>query len=332
MELRDLAERLKSDFLGAPDLEVAGLCDPHVRRADALLFVERPEKGVPGGAGAYLVPESFRGRQETGTAGWLFCADPRRAFHRCLELFDPHRQVFREGRASHLPAGCSVGRNVFIGAGVILHASCRLGDEVMLMGNNFIGPGVSIGSRVVLHPGVVIEAGCRIGSDVTIHANTVIGSDGFGYESGAAGHAKIPQIGVVEIADHVEIGSNVSIDRATVGATRIGRGSKIDNLVQIAHNVQIGEGCLLAGQSGVAGSSQLGRGVILAGQAGVSDHADLGDGVVLTAQAGIVSGGRVPPGAVLGGSPSIPLGEHKRQFVYLRRLPELFKNKKEKEG
>jgi len=332
VELVDLAARLSCDFLGAPDLDIRGLCDPHQRRPDALLFVERPEKGVPEGAAAYLVPAAFRERIPSDGRAWILAEHPRKAFVACLGIFDPNRPVFREGRASHLPAGCSVGRNVFIGPGVILHASCRLGDDVLLMGNNFIGPGVSLGSRVVLHPGVVLEAGCRVGNDVTIHANTVVGSDGYGYEKGPHGLVKVPQIGTVEIGDHVEIGSNVSIDRATVGATRIGRGTKIDNLVQIAHNVQIGEDCLIVAQCGIAGSSRLGRGVVIGGQAGVADHAEVGDGAMLTSQAGIVTGERVPPGSVLSGTPSIPYGEYKRQYIYLRRLPELFKQlKKEKE-
>jgi UDP-3-O-[3-hydroxymyristoyl] glucosamine N-acyltransferase len=184
-----------------------------------------------------------------------------------------------------------------------------------------IGDDVTIGDDCQLLPHVVVRERITIGHRVIIHAGSVLGTDGFGYRWDGQKHRKIPQIGTVIVEDDVEIGSCVCIDRAKFDATRIGRGTKIDNLVQVAHNVQIGPHCIIVGQVGLAGSAKLGKNVVLGGQAAVRDHVTIGDGAMAAATAGIIED--VPPGAVVSGTPAFPHRQSLREQAALRRLPDL---------
>jgi UDP-3-O-[3-hydroxymyristoyl] glucosamine N-acyltransferase len=184
-----------------------------------------------------------------------------------------------------------------------------------------IGDDVSLGEQCVLHPHVVLRERVTLGNRVIIHAGSVIGSDGFGYRWDGARHRKIPQIGTVIIEDDVEIGACVCIDRAKFSATRIGHGTKIDNLVQVAHNVQVGPHCILVAQAGVAGSVRLGSGVVLGGQSAVRDHIQMGDGSMLAACSGVMQD--VEPKQVVSGLPAIPHRQNLREQAALRRLPDL---------
>jgi UDP-3-O-[3-hydroxymyristoyl] glucosamine N-acyltransferase len=203
----------------------------------------------------------------------------------------------------------------------VVESRATLGPGVRLHALVHVGAGVEIGEGTVVYPHVSLREGVRIGRRVTIHAGAVLGADGFGFAFDGSAHRKIPQIGGVLIEDDVEIGANTTIDRATFGHTIVRRGSKIDNLVQIGHNVEIGEHSLLVAQVGVSGSSRLGRGVVLAGQVGVADHVTLGDGVMAGAQAGIPSS--VAAGEKVLGTPARPLLQAKRIMVAETRLPEL---------
>ena len=212
------------------------------------------------------------------------------------------------GPLCHVRGGASVGKN------------CQLVSSV------FVGRNVTIGENCLIYPGVRIMDDCRIGNNVIIHSSTVIGSDGFGFAESEQGLKKIKQIGWVEIDDDVEIGSNTSIDRGALGPTRIGRGTKIDNLVQIAHNVEIGQNCIIVSQVGISGSTKIGNGVILAGQVGVVGHIEIGDGVRVGAQSGVPKS--VPAGKTVFGSPARDIMTTKRIEAALTRLPELFKRVK----
>ncbi|MBI4668555.1 MAG: UDP-3-O-(3-hydroxymyristoyl)glucosamine N-acyltransferase [Elusimicrobia bacterium] len=214
-----------------------------------------------------------------------------------------------------------LGKNVSIGAMTVIEDRVVIGDGAVIYPQCFLGRGVIIGADTVIYPQVVIRERCKIGSHVIIHPGVVIGADGYGYYPANGKHVKIPQIGTVEIGDDVEIGANVTIDRATMGATRIGSGTKIDNLVQIAHNVQIGKNCLIVAQSGIAGSSVLGDGVILGGQAGVGDHIEIAAGTIVGGGAGVI--GDVKEKDVLWGTPARNHRQVMRLLALYYKLPEI---------
>jgi UDP-3-O-[3-hydroxymyristoyl] glucosamine N-acyltransferase len=222
----------------------------------------------------------------------------------------------------------AIGQGVHIGPLCVVGADCSVGDRTVLHASVVLYPGVAIGADCRIHSGVQVRDGSRLGDRVVIQNGAVIGSDGFGFaKDGAGRYHKIPQIGVVVIEDDVEIGALTALDRAALGETRVGRGTKIDNLVQIGHSVKIGEDTVLAGQVGIAGSSRLGRGVTLAGQVGVAGHITIGDGAIVTAQSGVPSD--VPAGAVLSGTPVIDNRTWLRSVAVFSRLPELHRRVKE---
>lgn len=221
----------------------------------------------------------------------------------------------RVDATARIGAGAAVGPFVCIGANV------RIGVNVRLHPGVVIGDNVTIGDDCQLFANVVVRERVTLGNRVTVHAGSVLGSDGFGYRWDGRQHAKVPQIGTVVIEDDVEIGSCVCIDRAKFAETRVGRGTKIDNLVQIAHNVVIGPHCLLVGQVGIAGSVKLGTGVVLGGGAGVRDHVTLGDGAMVAGRSGVVA--NVPARTQVSGMPALPHRQNLREQSALRRLPEL---------
>jgi len=195
-----------------------------------------------------------------------------------------------------------------------------VGARTRIEAGGFVGEDAVVGEDCTLHPNAAVLGRCRIGARCILQAGAVVGADGFGYVWDGSRHRKVPQVGTVRVEDDVEVGANATIDRATLGETVIGRGTKIDNLVQVGHNVVIGEHAILCGQAGVGGSSTLGRGVTLAGQAGVSDHVTIGDGATLTGQAGIARQGRVAAGAILSGMPALPHREFLKRAALLGRL------------
>jgi UDP-3-O-[3-hydroxymyristoyl] glucosamine N-acyltransferase len=246
---------------------------------------------------------------------------PALAMARWLEI---HRPVARPkpgvARGAFVDRTARLGKGVSIAAGATVSAGARIGAGSVIGAGVFIGRGVEIGEDCRLDPNAAVLEGCRIGARCVLQAGAVVGSDGFGYVWDGERHRKIPQLGIVRIEDDVEIGANAAIDRATLGETVVGRGSRIDNLVQVGHNVVIGENSVLCGQAGIGGSSRLGRGVTLAGQVGVSDHVTIGDGAVLTGQAGIARQARVNAGAILSGMPALPHREFLKRAALLGRL------------
>lgn len=222
--------------------------------------------------------------------------------------------------------GAVLGRDVTIHALAYVGPGAVIGDRVVLHSGVHVGQGASVGSDTVLNPNVTLYHGCKVGQRCIIHAGTVIGSDGFGFAPDGEGYFKIPQIGIVEIADDVELGALNAVDRAVMGRTYIGSRVKTDNLVQIAHNVEIGEDTLLVSQVGISGSTKLGRKVILGGQVGLVGHITLGDGAQVGAQAGVTKS--VPPGEVLLGSPAIGHRLFMRLNALTKKLPQLFERVK----
>ncbi len=250
--------------------------------------------------------------------------NPYFAFSQLLHLF--HDQPYS---ARGIDSSASVGSNVELGADISIYPyvyignNAVIGDNVTIYPFTFIGEGSVIGSNSVIYSNVTVREMCRIGARVIIHSGAVIGSDGFGYVTHQGTHHKIPQIGGVVIGDDVEVGANTTIDRATTGNTIIGRGTKIDNLVQVAHNVSIGEHCLFAAQSGIAGSSTTGNYVVMAGQSGVSDHINIGNNVILTGKSGATRD--IKDGETVSGVTSMPHRSWLKSMAVFEDLPEMKK-------
>ncbi len=250
--------------------------------------------------------------------------NPHLAFAKVLEVLRPleHPRPGIDPMAS-VHTDAVVGDSVYVGAFSVIEKGARVGDGAVIYPSVYVGRDVEIGGRTVLYPGVRIMDGCRVGRRVIIHCNAVIGSDGFGYAKEGKGYYKIPQRGIVRIEDDVEIGASTTIDRATTGETIIGRGTKIDNLVQIAHNVKIGEDTVIVAQVGISGSTEVGSRVTLAGQVGVVGHIRIGDDTVVGAQSGVSRG--LPEGGAFTGTPAMPHGEWLRAQALYSKLPELKK-------
>ena len=213
-----------------------------------------------------------------------------------------------------------VGKDVSIGAFTVVEEDASIGDGTVLCPQVYVGAGARIGPGCLLWPQSVVRERCEVGARVILHSGAVVGSDGFGYATEEGVHHKIPQVGIAVLEDDVELGANTTVDRARFGKTVVGRGTKVDNLVQIAHNVTTGAGCLLAAQSGVSGSTRLGNYVVLAGQAGLAGHLELGDRVIVTAQSGV--GKDVPPGVMISGEYAVDTKRHLREMAAVARLPE----------
>jgi UDP-3-O-[3-hydroxymyristoyl] glucosamine N-acyltransferase len=223
------------------------------------------------------------------------------------------------------------GENVYIGAFAYLGENVKLGNNTKIYPNVFVGDNVIVGDNCILYPGVKIYHDCVLGNDVIIHGGTIIGSDGFGFAPMADGSfKKIPQIGNVLIEDHVEIGANTTIDRATIGSTLIKAGAKLDNLIQVGHNAEIGNSTVIAAQAGISGSTKIGNGVMIGGQAGIVGHIQLGDGAKVNAQSGVSKS--IEPGKAVTGSPAYDYTAALRSQAVTRKLPELEKRVKELEA
>jgi len=270
-------------------------------------------------AAAILVASDFDGR----FPNLIRVADPYLAFSQLVPKFRTPLPLPKPGtHASAKIAGSAlIGKNCYIGPNVIIAANCKIGNHVTLLGNSYIGQYSEIGDSSLIFANVSIYHRCKIGKNVRIHSGTVIGSDGFGFVRTPAGIAKIPQEGGVEIGDDVEIGSNSSVDRGTLGNTVIGKGTKLDNLIQIAHNVKIGEYCFMAAMSGIAGSTQVGNYVTIAAQVGIAGHLHIGDGAVIAAQSGISKD--VPPNTIMFGYPAQEQSKARREIAHVRSLPDM---------
>ena len=297
---------------GVATLEAAG------RRDLSWVADERLEAaGAASRAGALLVSSESRASGKPAVVVPL----PQLALARWLEARHAGRRP-RSGKArgAFVDRTARLGAGVAVAAGATVAAKAKIGARTVISAGAYVGEGAEIGEDCLLHPNAAVLAGCRVGARCILQAGAVVGSDGFGYVWDGQGHHKIPQVGIVRLEDDVEIGANSTVDRATLGETVIGRGTKIDNLVQVGHNVVVGPHAVLCGQAGIGGSSRIGKNVTLAGQVGVSDHVTIGDGAILTGQAGIARRGRVPAGAVLSGMPALPHREFLKRAALLGKI------------
>jgi UDP-3-O-[3-hydroxymyristoyl] glucosamine N-acyltransferase len=324
-----VAEHLQGKTLGAASTLLSGFAPADSAKAGDLTFAETPEyfaAAERSAASAIIVSGDFKSADKV----IIQVGNARVAFARALELFFPELRPPAGAHPSAVVApGAHVDPTAHIGPCCVVGHNARIGAHVVLHGGNHIGNDCKLGDDTVLFPNVTLYPRTELGHRVRIHAGSVIGSDGYGYVQDAGLHRKVPQIGNVLVGDDVEIGANVTIDRGALGPTVIGNGTKIDNLVQIAHNVQIGEHCLVISQVGIAGSTKLGNYVVLAGQVGLAGHLKIGNKVTVAGQSGVMHD--IPDGEKWLGSPAMPDKEMKRQFIALKHLHELTKRVKELE-
>ena len=261
---------------------------------------------------------------EDGPSDRLAVADPHAALVALLPLLHPEPEVATGvHRTAVVDPAANVAESAFVGAGAVVEAETTVGEGTRIGANCVVGAGARIGAAVVLHPGVTIYPGTVLGDRVIVHSGTRIGVDGFGYVQSNGRHVKVPQAGGCVVEDDVEIGANCTIDRGSIGRTVIGAGSKLDNLVHVAHNVSIGPGSILVAQVGIAGSTRTGPGVSMGGQAGLIGHLEIGAGARIAAQAGVI--GDVAPGATVSGYPARDHKRYLRAMALVMRLPELAK-------
>ncbi len=326
--LGQIAALLGGQLHGDPDLAITGPTGLEDAVAGSMVRVDHP-KHLAAALASEATALLCRPDLEGVTKPSVRVDHPKVAFARLLAAFDPETRPVGIHRTAVLAPDVVLDVDCAVGAYAVIGAGTRLGKGVAVHSHVSIGAGCEIGEGSVLFPGAVLYDRTVIGARVRIHSGAVIGADGFGYEPTPTGLLKIPQIGRVRIEDDVEVGANSTIDRATTGETVIGAGSKIDNQVQVAHNVRTGRYCILVSQVGVAGSTRLGNGVVLGGQAGVKDHVEVGDGVQAAGRSGIW--GDQPAGAKVAGHPARPYREEMRINGALTQLPELLKRVKELE-
>jgi len=332
--LKEIAALTGTELSGNADCQITGAAGLAEAGESDISFLENPKytaQVATSRAAAVLLPVAAKS-VPGGPPNRLYSEAPKRDYAKILALIDKERRKPEPPGISskadvHFEA--RFGKDVSIGPFSVVRARTLIGDQTQIGPQCTIGYNARIGKNCLVYPNVVIGDYCEIGDRVIVHSGTVIGSDGYGYwtDPKTGQHHKVPQVGRVVIESDVEIGSNVSIDRATTGETRVGAGTKIDNLVQIAHNVIIGRNCLIVSQSGIAGSSRLGNQVTLAGQVGVAGHLTIGDGAIVTAQTGVMSD--VDPQSVVFGSPARPHREGMKLQALLSRLPEMYEALKE---
>jgi UDP-3-O-[3-hydroxymyristoyl] glucosamine N-acyltransferase len=318
-----IAEALGATLEGDPARVIRGVAPLDGAGPEHVSFLVHPRyarAAATSAAGALVV-----GRDVEGLPQALLRVDsPQTAIIALLRLFHPEPPVAAGIHATAVVAGSArVHPTAFVGACAVIDPNARVGARSRVGALCFVGAGAMLGDDVVLHPHVVVKEGVALGDRVVVHAGAVLGADGFGYAFDGTAHRKIPQVGGLRIEDDVEIGANSTIDRATVGETRIGRGSKIDNLVQVGHNCDVGEDVILVSQVGVSGSCKIGDRAVLAGQVGLADHVSIGAGAVLVAKSGVPND--VPAGETWAGTPSRPVGETRRIWAAEALLPALFR-------
>lgn len=331
-----IAGILNGEIVGNADITVRGLSKIEEGTEGTLSFLSNPkyeEYIYTTGASICIVNNSFTpSKSIPSTLTMIKVEDAYSCFAKLLEFYDQMRKKEPKIESpSFIAESAVIGSDLYLGAFGYIGENSKIGNNVVIYPHVYIGENVTIGDNCILHPGATVYVDCVIGNNCTIHAGTIIGADGFGFAPNENGEfQKIPQIGNVVIEDNVEIGSNCTIDRATMGSTVIKKGVKLDNLVQIAHNVEIGQNTVMAAQVGVAGSAKIGNNVMVGGQAGISGHIHVADGTKIVAQSGIPN--TVRKADTLMGSPGIPLEDFKKSYFGFRKLPQILKRLQEIEN
>jgi len=327
LTVAELAALLECPFEGEGGTPITGVSSLEDAVEGDLVFLAHPRfrdllRRTKASAAIIPEEETFAGIPVIKTK------NPHLAFVRAVEIFfKPYLPRPGIHRLAHVSGSARLGRDVSVGAFTSIGDEVEIGDGTVLFPLVSVYPRVRVGRNCIIHSQVCIREDCRIGDRVILHCGVVVGSEGFGYiQDEGKTHRKIPQKGVVVIEDDVEIGANTTIDRASLGKTIIRRGTKIDNLVQIAHNVEIGPQAVIAAQTGVAGSTKIGRNVVAAGQVGITDHVQIGDEVLIAAKTGVTK--NVPEKAVIAGIPHLDIREWRKAWVSIPRLYDLIKEVK----
>lgn len=320
-----IAGILDGEVFGNPDAEVYKLAKIEEGTEGSLTFLANTKYSnylYSTNATIVIVNKSYELEKEV-KATLIKVDDAYSSFSKLLEYYNQIK-LMKSGieQPSVISDGVTYGDDLYLGSFCYIGKNVRIGNNVKIYPNSFIGDNVTIGDNCVFFAGVRVYSESEIGNYVTIHSGTIIGSDGFGFAPQEDGsYAKIPQIGNVVIEDHVEIGSCSTVDRATLGTTYIRRGAKLDNQIQVAHNVEIGENTVIAAQTGIAGSTKIGKNCLIGGQVGIAGHIIIGDRVKIQAQSGI--GKSLKDGEVVQGSPAFNYGDFAKSFVHFRNLPKI---------
>lgn len=323
-----IAAQVGGTVEGDPTVKVNTFAKIEEARPGAITFLANPKYThyiYDTAASVVLVRNDFEAEHPV-KATLIRVADPYSTLAKLLEVASAYLTPVPKGieQPCHIAEGVEVPEGCYVGAFAYIGAGAKIGRNVSIYPQAYVGPGVEIGDDTTIYAGARIYHGCKIGKRCMIHSGAVIGADGFGFAPDAEGvYHKIQQIGIVEVEDDVEIGANTTVDRATLGKTVVEHGVKLDNLIQVAHNVRIGHDTVIASQTGIAGSTKLGSNCIIAGQVGFAGHITVGDHVTIGAQSGIPN--HVDSGKRLMGYPAVPAGEFARRNVYNKRLPDLFK-------
>jgi UDP-3-O-[3-hydroxymyristoyl] glucosamine N-acyltransferase len=330
--MKELADFLGCTLEGDGSARVSGVASPSSAGAEDLIYVDSPRHLDRAASSAARCVVLAPGISMPGKI-LIRAANPKLIFARAAEWLLPPAPIAKGIHPTAVIApSAQLAPGVGVGPYAVIEEDVRIGAGTEIGAFCFLGRGARIAEGCRLYPRVTLYAGARLANRVILHSGAVIGSDGFGYVAENGKRRKFPQVGEVEIHEDVEIGANATIDRGSLDRTEIGAGTKLDNLVHVAHNVSIGENTVIAAQTGVSGSSAIGKNVAIGGQVGVADHCEIEDGAVVGAQAGIPSGKIVHRGQVVWGTPARPLDKFKKQFAWFSRLPELAERVKKLEN
>ncbi len=343
MTLGELIEKLGGKLVhGSAATDLAGVADSHAATSNHLVFAEdsaSAARALAGSAGALVLkPKCLESHAANSTIAIVEADQPRLWFAKAAKLLKPAPEDPLLPQPHHMGSHVKLGKDVFLGAGAVIGSHAEIGAGTRIEAGAVIGEGVVIGEDCRIYPRAVLYPGTTLGNRVVIHAGAVLGADGFGYvrDSATGAYTQFPQQGTLLIEDDVEIGANSTVDRGALKQTRIGRGTKIDNLVHVGHNCDIGEDVILVMGTGISGSSTVGNGAVIAGQVGIGDHVHIGPGVILGGQAGVFSGSKltnegVKPGTVFYGTPARPLRQVLREQAVLARLAKASRKTKDTE-
>ncbi|MBK8700224.1 MAG: UDP-3-O-(3-hydroxymyristoyl)glucosamine N-acyltransferase [Saprospiraceae bacterium] len=321
-----ISQLLQGELIGNPDIVITGPSRIEEGGAGTITFLANPKYEAfiyHTQASAVVVSKEFKPEKEI-SATLIKVDDVYQSLSTLLQLYEQQEQLpIGIATTAFVSNKATVGKNVSIDHFTVIYDGVEIGDDAIIFAQVYLGKGVKIGSGTKIYPGVKIYHDCVIGNNVIIHANTVIGSDGFGFSKSEDGsYLKIPQNGNVIVEDDVEIGSNTVIDRASIGSTIIRKGVKLDNLIQIAHNAEIGEDTVIAAQAGIAGSAKIGRHCIIGGQVGLAGHIEIANGTMIQAKSGLSSSVKAE-NTRLYGYPALDYGHYLKSYAYFKKLPEL---------